>query len=79
MTSAVFDTHAFVKRLAGAGMPIEQAEILAEEQARLVNEQLVTRDYLDGRLVQMEQRLTIRLGAMMVVAVGVMATLGKVL
>jgi hypothetical protein len=60
-------------------MPIEQAEILAEEQARLVNEQLVTRDYLDGRLVQMEQRLTIRLGAMMVVAVGVMATLGKVL
>jgi len=60
-------------------MPVEQAEILADEKARLVNEQLVTRDYLDARLLQMEQRLTIWLGAMMVVAVGAMATLVKVL
>lgn len=76
MATAIFDTHGFVKRLTGAGMPVEQAEILAEEQSRLVNEQLVTREYLDHRLLQMEQRLTIRLGGMIV---GVIATLVKVL
>ncbi len=31
MTDIVFDTHRFVKRLTGAGMPERQAEILAEE------------------------------------------------
>ena len=60
-------------------MPEGQAEVLAEEQARLVNEQLVTKEYLDGRLLQMEQRMTIRLGGMTVVAVGVIATLVKML
>jgi hypothetical protein len=33
MASAIFDTHAFVKRLIAAGMPEQQAEILAEEHA----------------------------------------------
>jgi hypothetical protein len=60
-------------------MPVEQAEILAEEQARLINEHLVTREFLDNRLLQMEQRLTIRLGGMIVIAVGVVATLVKLL
>ena len=36
-----FDTHDFVKRLTGAGMPEAQAEILAREQARMVQERLV--------------------------------------
>ena len=30
-----FDTHAFVKRLTGAGMPEAQARIVAEQQARI--------------------------------------------
>ena len=60
-------------------MPEQQAEVLAEEQARLVNEQLVTKEFLDARLLEMEQRMTIRLGGMTVVAVGVIATLVKVL
>ena len=34
---------------------------------------------IDFRLVQTEQRLTIKLGAMLVVAVGLMATLAKLL
>jgi len=38
-----FDTHAFVKRLTGAGMPETQAEVLAEEQVRLINERLATK------------------------------------
>ena len=34
--AATFETHAFVKRLTGAGMPESQAEILAQGQADLL-------------------------------------------
>ncbi|MCY3736355.1 MAG: hypothetical protein OXG13_08160 [Gemmatimonadaceae bacterium] len=61
MASIVFDTHAFVKRLTGVGMPEEQAEALADEQARLIDERLATKDDLE----RLEQRLIIRLGGMM--------------
>ena len=91
MTTAILDTHAFVKRLAGAGMPVEQAEILAEEQARFVNEQLATkadiallqRDIkeleiaLRREIEAMGYKLTIRLGGMLVVGVAVLAALMK--
>lgn len=43
MSAVLFDTHGFVKRLVGAGMPEQQAEILAEEHARLLNERLATK------------------------------------
>jgi len=43
MTAAVFDTHAFVKRLTAVGMPEAQAEVLADQQARLVDERLATK------------------------------------
>ena len=33
MAAALFDTHAFVKRLTAVGMPEAQAEALADEQA----------------------------------------------
>ena len=39
-----FDTHAFVKRLTQAGMPEDQAEVLANGQADLY-ERLVTKEY----------------------------------
>jgi hypothetical protein len=34
---------------------------------------------LDNRLIMLEQRMTIKLGALMVVAVGIVATLVKLL
>ena len=71
----MFDTHAFVKRLTGVGMPEEQAEALADEQARLIDERLVTKDDLE----RLEQRLIIRLGGVMVVAVAAMAALVQLL
>ena len=43
MTAAIFDTHAFVKRLTAVGMPEAQAEVLADEQARLVDDRLTTK------------------------------------
>ena len=45
----------------------------------MVDEQLVTRSYLDERLKQLELRLVLRLGTVVVVAVGVVATLVKLL
>lgn len=76
MASIVFDTHAFVKRLTGVGMPEEQAEALADEQAQLIDERLATKDGLE----RLEQRLVIRLGGgMLVVAVVAVAALVKLL
>ena len=130
MVAMTFDTHAFVKELTKAGMPEEQAEVLARSQATLIDEKLatkqdlkelelrlkrdmkeleanLTRDMqelkrdmkeleanlkrdmkeLEMRLTrdmqEMELRLkhdlTVRLGSMMVVAIGVVAALVKLL
>ena len=90
MATIVFDTHAFVKELADAGMPEKQAEVLARSQATLINETLATKqdlkeleDRLRRDLKELELRLkhdlTIRLGSMMVVAIGVVAALVKLL
>ncbi|MGH6944745.1 MAG: DUF1640 domain-containing protein [Geminicoccaceae bacterium] len=86
MASAIFDTHAFVKRLTAAGMPEAQAEILAEEQARLIDERLATKAdlaVLRTDLIALEQRLkdqlTIRLGGMLAAAVVIVGGLVKLL
>jgi hypothetical protein len=93
MVSAIFDTHAFVKRLTAAGMPEQQAEILAEESTRLVGEQVATKqdiallrsdlELLRAEMTAMEQRikdqLTIRLGLMMAGAIAIIAALVRLL
>ncbi len=43
MSVVLFDTHAFVKRLTAAGMPEAQAEVLADQQAQLIDERLATK------------------------------------
>ena len=40
---APFDTHRFVKRMTEAGMPLAQAEALAEEQGVMVNTHFATK------------------------------------
>ena len=97
MATLTFDTHAFVKELTQAGMPEEQAEVLARSQATLIDEKLATKQdlkelelrlkrdiqELKRDMQEMELRLkhdlTVRLGSMMVVAVGVVAALVKLL
>ena len=58
----------------------------AEAQASALSEvmevnlkELVTKEHLDARLLQLEQRMTIKLGSMMVVAIAVVAALIKLL
>lgn len=43
MNAIAFDTHAFVKRPAAAGTPEGQAEVLADEQTKLIEGNLVTK------------------------------------
>ena len=44
MNAFAFDTHAFVKRLTAVGMPEAQAEALADEQVRLIDDRLATKE-----------------------------------
>ena len=67
-------------------MPEAQAEILAEEQARLIDERLATKAdlaVLRTDLQALEQRLkdqlTIRVGGMLAVAIAIVPTLVKLL
>ena len=52
-SSIAFDTHAFVKELTEAGMPEAQAEVLANSQAKLIDEKLATKQDLKD----LEERL----------------------
>lgn len=56
-------------------MPLAQAEILAEEQARLIDERLATKADRE----RLELRLTLRLGIMIAAAIAIVATLVKLL
>ena len=73
-----------------AGMPEAQAEVLANSQAKLIDEKLATKQdlkELEERLrrdmreleLRLKHDLTVRLGSMMVIAVGVVAALVKLL
>jgi hypothetical protein len=51
MTTAAFDTHAYVKKLTEVGFTEPQAETLAQAQAELINSQLASkRDLKDAEV-----------------------------
>ena len=77
MTTVVFDTHDFVKRLTAAGMAEGQAEALAHSQAMLIDQKLATKRDLNELELTLKHDLTIRLGSMMVAATGVVAVLAR--
>ena len=65
-----FDTLKLARQLELAGFPPQQAGDMAEAIAEAISE-LVTKADLQNAMRDLEQRLTIRVGGMMVVAVGV--------
>lgn len=89
MATLTFDTLKFANRLKAAGVPEKHAEAEAAALAEVFEAnlgQLATRDdlkiledRLDARLIQLEQRMTIKLGSLMVVSIGVVAALVKLL
>ncbi len=75
MRTVPFDTHAFVKKLAAAGVAERQAEVRAEALAEIVVDQLATRQ----DLLALEPSLTLRFGAMPAASVAITAALVKLL
>jgi len=59
MSSNVFDTLAYSKRLKAAGVPEAQADAQAEALAEAVTAQLVTRDHLDLRIGEVKADITL--------------------
>lgn len=79
MTTITFDTLEFSKRAQEAGFTEKQAEFQAREAAQAIELKLATkvevnsvRDELLKEMKMMEQRLTIKMGGMITIAVGIL-------
>ena len=91
MATITFDTLKFANKLKSAGVVSEHAEgealadifeinlkeVATMEDIKHLEERLWER--FDGKFIQLEQRMTIKLGALMVIAVSAVATLVKLL
>jgi hypothetical protein len=80
MSTVPFDTLKLADRLQAGGFSEEQAKTAASALSEaMAGAELVTKDHLDARLTSLEQRLTIKMGGMFVVAVGVLTALIRLL
>ena len=57
MTTLIFDTLQFVKKLKEAGVPERQAEVQAEAMAEIIEERLVTKQTLDLKTAELKAEL----------------------
>jgi len=84
------DTLAYARRLREAGFSEQQAEGQAQALAATMTDSLATTQDLhelearidarfDGRLADLERSITVRLGAITVIGIGVVSTLVKLL
>jgi hypothetical protein len=85
MSTTTFDTYHLVERLEKAGMPREQAAAFAEAQKESLAEALDTNFATKADIVRLENsietlelRLTIKLGAFLAVAVGILIAVLRV-
>ncbi len=72
-----FDTLGYVRRLQDAGVERKVAEAHADLAKDMILADLVTTRELDKRLTELELRLTIKMGGMLIVAVGVLVAAQK--
>jgi hypothetical protein len=81
MTTITFDSDQLVTELEATGIPGEQARAFVRAIIEAQTDLATKRDIEDLRrdMREMEQRLIIKLGAMMVVAIGIVAALVKLL
>ena len=73
MSTIMFDTYHYVKKLTAVGVPEEQADAIAG----LIVEQLTSKRDLHELEERLTYRLTLRLGSMLVVAVSIVTALVK--
>ncbi len=82
MSVIAFDTLKYAKRLKDSGVPDKQAEAEAEALAEVLEvnlKDLPTKEDLRRDLRELEQRMIIKLGGMMMAAIAIVATLVKLL
>ncbi|MEA3416118.1 MAG: DUF1640 domain-containing protein [Thermodesulfobacteriota bacterium] len=79
MTSIAFDTFENVKRLKAVGFTEEQAAEQTKIIAEIMNERLVTRQYLDERLANIKADIIKWVAGMLVAQAAIVATLVKLL
>jgi hypothetical protein len=72
-----FDTLSYARRLKASGFTDQQAETLADATKELVADEMVTKSFLESELDKLSMRLTIRMGTIAVVTVGVLAAVIK--
>lgn len=78
MTTIVFDSYTFVKKLTAAGFIEKQAEIFAQEQTKLIEDGLATKHdlkELKRDIKEMEMSIVIKLGAMIVALIGILVAI----
>ena len=93
MASYTFDTLSYAKELIAAGMPQQQAEVISLRQRTLIENELATKADIAGiqrdmkrmdvdlrrTIKELETSLTLRLGSIVVIALGAITTLTKLL
>lgn len=72
--SKSFSTIEYINGAMEAGFTRQQAEFQANFTETLVNNELVTKSFLSQELRKLEDKLTIRLGAMMFACSGLVIT-----
>ncbi|MBF0439354.1 MAG: DUF1640 domain-containing protein [Magnetococcales bacterium] len=75
MTTMTFDTHAYIKELQSVGFTEEQAEVQAKTLSSAFKtnmDELATKKDLDRDLKELELRMVIKMGAMILAGVGLM-------
>ncbi len=79
MATAIFDTLAYAKKLRGAGVPENQAEIHAEAIAGLIDERLATKKDLQILKANVAARVVRWVAGMLVAQAAIVAALVKLL
>jgi len=79
LNTAIFDTLAYAKKLKGAGVPENQAEIHAEAIAGLIDEQVATKKDLQILEANVTARIIRWVAGMLVAQAAIVATLVKLL
>ncbi|MGR3485147.1 MAG: hypothetical protein ACU0BF_07360 [Paracoccaceae bacterium] len=74
---ARFDSLGYVRRLEGVGVERKVAEAHADVARDFILDEMATKSDLQQAIHDLEQRLTIRVGTMLAVAVGVLVAIER--
>jgi len=82
MGAITFDTLAYTKKLKAVGFTEEQAEAQAEALSEIIDSNLATKHDIENirkDIALLKNELVLKLGAMLAISIGVIATLVKIL